>query len=525
VATHHSNIGSAWSAPIAALAERAVLPVAVFAWLAFTAWLRPLSVPDEGRYVGVSLEMLWSGNWLTPTLDTLPYFHKPPLFYWMTAASLSGLGINEWAGRMVPLLAATLCALALFAFTRRWLGDTSARITLAVLLTTPLFFGAAQYANLDMLIASCIAGTILCAADAVLAGRDGRPARAPLAGAYLCAALGVLAKGLIGIVIPVMVIGAWLLVTRRPAIILRLVWLPGIAIFALVAVPWFALMQSRYPGFYEYFFVHHHFERYTGGGFNNARPFWFSVAAFAGTTMPWFLVLLIGLVRKPLQPAEAGTGADVRTLMWTWLLSTLLFFSIPPSKLLGYVVAAAPPFALLVADFMIRCTPTQAELRRVVTRMAAIAVLLCAGLLALALARDSDQTAKLAAVIPGTDEVVLLSNYAFSLPFYRRRPPPMVVGEDWDNELLTRKDSWRRELRDAALFDPAHGKRLLLNRADLGVYLACARGSVWVIGSSEGTEAWLASVGDFSRIANAGNRAAWRKTAAEASGPRPACGP
>jgi len=55
----------------------------VFAWLAATAWMRPLALPDEGRYVGVAWEMVRSGNWLVPTLDTLPFFHKPPLFYWL----------------------------------------------------------------------------------------------------------------------------------------------------------------------------------------------------------------------------------------------------------------------------------------------------------------------------------------------------------------------------------------------------------------------------------------------------------
>jgi len=68
----------------AAPTSATALSLAVFLWLAAVAWLRPLSLPDEGRYVGVALEMLWSGNWLEPTLDTLPYFHKPPLFYWLT---------------------------------------------------------------------------------------------------------------------------------------------------------------------------------------------------------------------------------------------------------------------------------------------------------------------------------------------------------------------------------------------------------------------------------------------------------
>src|SRR5215510_2796555 len=100
-------------------ASTAVLSLAVFLWLAAVAWLRPLSLPDEGRYVGVALEMLWSGDWLVPTLDTLPYFHKPPLFYWLTAASLATFGVNEWAARLPSLLAATGSAFAVYLFVRR----------------------------------------------------------------------------------------------------------------------------------------------------------------------------------------------------------------------------------------------------------------------------------------------------------------------------------------------------------------------------------------------------------------------
>src|SRR5215510_1710426 len=120
-----------------ALANTAVLGLAVFLWLAAVAWLRPLSLPDEGRYVGVALEMLSSGNWLEPTLDTLPYFHKPPLFYWLTTASLATFGINAWAARLGSLLAATGCALGVYGFLWRWSGQAHARLALLVLVTTP----------------------------------------------------------------------------------------------------------------------------------------------------------------------------------------------------------------------------------------------------------------------------------------------------------------------------------------------------------------------------------------------------
>ena len=70
------------------------------AWLALTLGARPLALPDEGRYVSVAWEMLTSGNWLFPTLDGLPFFHKPPLFYWITAGSLGLFGTHEWASRL-----------------------------------------------------------------------------------------------------------------------------------------------------------------------------------------------------------------------------------------------------------------------------------------------------------------------------------------------------------------------------------------------------------------------------------------
>jgi len=62
--------------------------LAVVAWLAFAIGLHPLTLPDEGRYVGVAWEMMRSGDWLVPMQNGLPFFHKPPLFYWLTALSM-----------------------------------------------------------------------------------------------------------------------------------------------------------------------------------------------------------------------------------------------------------------------------------------------------------------------------------------------------------------------------------------------------------------------------------------------------
>jgi 4-amino-4-deoxy-L-arabinose transferase-like glycosyltransferase len=209
------DYASKWPAPI-------IAGLFVFAWLAATSWMRPLSLPDEGRYVGVAWEMARSGNWLVPTLDTLPYFHKPPLFYWLTAGAISLFGAYEWAARLPTVLAASGAALALFVFFRRWVNEKTGRIAVLILVTMPFFFGGSQFANMDMLVAVCICLSILCAAEVVLAVKHNRPSH-PLAlgAAYLFAGLGLLAKGLIGIVIPAIVIGSWLIAMQQPRLLLH----------------------------------------------------------------------------------------------------------------------------------------------------------------------------------------------------------------------------------------------------------------------------------------------------------------
>src|SRR5665213_4144193 len=92
----------------------------IVVWFGATGWIRPLTLPDEGRYVGVAWEMVRSGHWAVPTLDGLPFFHKPPLFYWLAAASMRAFGANEWAARLPSLIGASGAAWALFVFVRRW---------------------------------------------------------------------------------------------------------------------------------------------------------------------------------------------------------------------------------------------------------------------------------------------------------------------------------------------------------------------------------------------------------------------
>ncbi|MFQ6687203.1 dolichyl-phosphate-mannose--protein mannosyltransferase, partial [Bordetella pertussis] len=127
-----------------------------------------------------------------------------------------------------------------------------------------------------------------------------------------------------------------------------LLWPPAILAFAVVAVPWFWLMQVRYPGFFQYFFVHQHFERFAQTGFNNVQPFWFYLPVIAGLALPWSL-WAGGLLRKQFWAADADPDG-LRRLALVWLAVIVAFFSMPQSKLVGYIMPVLPPLAFLLAE-------------------------------------------------------------------------------------------------------------------------------------------------------------------------------
>lgn len=464
------------------------LPLAAaIAWLAFSIGLRPLSVPDEGRYVGVAWGMLTSGHWLVPQLDGLPYFHKPPLFYWITAASLSLFGHHEWAVRIAPLLGAATGTTAIYLLARRWWSQRVANFTLLAAVTQPLVFVGAQYANLDMLVAGCIAASICAFAHAALLLAEGRDARWPMAAGYLATALGLLAKGLIGIVLPGLVLVVWLLLQRRPRLILALLWWPGLLLFLAVAGPWFVLMQREFSQFSYYFFYVQHFARYAEGGFNNRQPFWFYPLVLAGLALPWS-VWMLASVRGRRAGADDPVQARLRQLLWLWLVLIVLFFSLPQSKLVGYILPTAWPVALIAADGFARVFPARLKLWRASALVAAAG---CLTVLAWGTVKPLHSLRPVGealahAVAPG-DRVVFVGGYYFDLPYYARLRAPAFVVDDWDDARLTSVDSWRKELADAGRFAPAAAHRLLVLPRDVPAAF-CAGPRTWFVGGDSANQ-------------------------------------
>jgi hypothetical protein len=362
-----------------------------------------------------------------------------------------------------------------------------------------------------MLVAGFIVLAIVFAADAALDIRNGAPNRRAIVLAWGCMGLGVMAKGLIGIVLPGLVVLVWLVASRQARAIPRLLSPLGIAVFALIVVPWFVAVQQQYPGFARYFFIYHHFERFVATGFNNARSWWFYLVAVPLLTLPWSLWLVRARLR-----GEVDEDADRRAwrqLMWIWLGVVIVFFSLPRSKPIGYSMPVLFPLAFLVAEPALAAW-RQAGIgwRRAVVASMAGAVALCLGAVGWgALRYDRDNTAlarTLARVrVPG-EPIVFFDEYFFDLPLHARLDAPVPVIADWSDPRIAKHDNWARELAEAAPFAPVRGAGLLVD-AKRGFALRCGKAPLWVVVKVT-DEAKVADQPEAKRVAASKRASIWR---------------
>jgi hypothetical protein len=303
---------------------------------------RPLNTPDEGRYSEISREMLQSGDYITPRVNGVKFLDKPPLFFWVQASAIKVFGINEWSLRSAPAFFAVLGCLFIFIAGRSCFDRRTGFIAAAILATCPIYFFTGHYVSTDMAVATFITGSFCCFLMAIHAESERRQQNL-LLGLAVSAALATLTKGLIGLVIPGMVILLWSLWWGDWFWLrLRVLGL-GSVIYMGLTLPWYYLAERASPGFLHYMFVFNHFQRYVGSHFNNRFPVWFYIPLFIVTSLPWVLWLI---------PSLKGVMRD-RLLSFLVLATAfvLVFFSIPQSKIVSYILPAFPPFALLIARY------------------------------------------------------------------------------------------------------------------------------------------------------------------------------
>jgi 4-amino-4-deoxy-L-arabinose transferase-like glycosyltransferase len=329
----------------------------------------PLLGPDEPRYAQVAREMFERGDWVTPTLGGLPWFEKPALLYWLMAAAYSLFGVTEFAARAGSALSGVSVVLLV-----GWVGARAEResgvrarglgLTCAVVAAScagvMVFSHAATF---DIILTATVTAALACFYASEVE-RDGGRRRRLLAGFYAGVGASLLAKGLVGVVLPAGVVVVYHLLRRRLPNPLRLgVWW-GVLIAAAVAALWYAPVWLRHgQHFFDAFIVQHHFARYLSNKYSHPQPFWFYVPITLMLALPWTAFLASGLwaVRESnLRADDAET--KFRVLALAWVLVPVVFFSLSGSKLPGYVLPALPGALLLAGERALKYLRGEGEL-------------------------------------------------------------------------------------------------------------------------------------------------------------------
>jgi 4-amino-4-deoxy-L-arabinose transferase-like glycosyltransferase len=316
----------------------------------------PLLGPDEPRYAQVAREMFARGDWVTPTLGGHTWFEKPALLYWLMEIAYALFGVTEFAARVGSALSGVLTVLlAGWAARRaefesgeglRGLGVTCA----AVAASTLGLLVFARATSFDMLLTTTVTGALACFYCSEVERGAGR--RTWLVGFYCFVGASLLAKGLVGVVIPGAVVVVYYAFRRRWPGLLRLGVPWGVLLASMVAAVWYAPVIARhgYP-FVDEFFVQHHFARYLSNKYHHEQPFWFYLPVTLVFMLPWTAFLVSGVGGAAGTNARAEDAASkLRVLALAWLLVPVLFFSASGSKLPGYVLPALPGAALLAGD-------------------------------------------------------------------------------------------------------------------------------------------------------------------------------
>lgn len=316
----------------------------------------PLIGPDEPRYAQVAREMYARGDWVTPTLAGHTWFEKPILAYWLMIVSYGVFGVTEFAARVGSALAGLLTVLLVGIAARRAEFESGEGLRgygiacASVMASTLGLVVFSHAASFDVLLTATVTASLACFYLSEVEQRDAGARRRMLAGFYACVGASLLAKGLVGLIIPAGVVAFYFLLRRRWPARLGILW--GVPLCLAVAGVWYAPVIARHGAtFVNEFFIQHHFARYVSNKYHHPQPFYFYLPIILMLALPWTLFFVGGVTSLRETNARADDAATkLRVLMLAWLVVPLLFFSASGSKLPGYVLPALPAVALLAGD-------------------------------------------------------------------------------------------------------------------------------------------------------------------------------
>jgi 4-amino-4-deoxy-L-arabinose transferase-like glycosyltransferase len=346
----------------------------------------PLVGPDEPRYAQVAREMFLRGDLITPTLAGHTWFEKPALLYWMMIAAYKVFGVNEFAVRIGAAACGLLTILAVWVLTRKFecrqsdeLKGLSSWSALAMATSLGLIVFS-RGATFDVVVTMPITWAFVCFLSQESAIKK-KNRQLLLLAFYAAIGVALLAKGLVGLVIPAGVIALYYIVARKKPsreTFISLLW--GLPVVLLVSALWYGPVIARHGwSFINEFFVQHHFARYVSDKYQHRQRFYFYIPILLMLALPWSAIFIDSIAHLRLSKQREKNPDEQLTLFaLSWIVFPLLFFSLSGSKLPGYILPVLPAVAILTGDRMRRLASNQhANWSLIAT--GAIAIALAAG--------------------------------------------------------------------------------------------------------------------------------------------------
>ncbi len=338
--------------------------------------------PDEPRFALVAREMWARGDYSVLSLNDHLYTDKPPLFFW----AINGFGrllggIDEWAARLPSAVSALLALLVIERLGARLYDRRTGVLAALVFATSLQILERGRWASIDMTLNLFVLSSIALLWSGRLRREGGRAA---ITAAWVMMALATLAKGPVGLVLPLLAVLPSALI-ERDVRFARLIASPhGIALYLLITLSWFGRFAWRLgPGYALWVLMHQNVERYVGA-WNATHPVWYYLWRFPLGFFPWIVFLPWGIAQALSREERDRRGAACFLL--TWVAAIFLFFSFSTGKRGVYIIPLYPAAAILVARLLARACETDAasaaqhRLRAPLLAWAGSALLLAAGL-------------------------------------------------------------------------------------------------------------------------------------------------
>ena len=356
---------------------KVILAAVLFAvaWFAGLGY-RDLFQTDEGRYAEIPREMLATGDWVTPRLDGLKYFEKPPLQYWTTAAAYAVAGESNATSRLWTALTGFLGVLMTAFVARRLFGAGAAWGATALLGGSVYYAIMGHFNTLDMGVTFFMSASLFGFLLAMEAGEE-RQRRRWMYLAWGLAAFATLSKGLEAVVLPGAVFVLYVLITRQWVRFKQLHIYGGLLIYLAIAAPWFVLVSLRNPDFAQFFFIHEHLERFLTTVHHRYAPWWYFIPILLFGLLcflPQGVRACIRFYRQHEYRSEPTRFNSV-LFLWLWCGFIFLFFSLSDSKLASYILPIFPALALLVGREIAERRRRDAMLSALICIVLAIAAL------------------------------------------------------------------------------------------------------------------------------------------------------